>query len=56
MKIKIARFTVWVFLLVALFALFAELTDRALYQLDYKMCLQVPDEIRATDCRERLQP
>lgn len=56
MKRKILRFFVWAVLLVAVFAFFAEMFDRALYQLDYKLCKQTPLEVRHTDCTERLKP
>lgn len=54
---RLARFTIWALVAVAVFAVFVKLTDRALYQLDYKLCKQVPVEVRgADDCHDRMQP
>lgn len=54
---RLTRFTVWALVAVAVFAVFVKLTDRAMMQLDYKLCLQVPIEVRgADDCRDRMQP
>jgi hypothetical protein len=51
---KLIKLLVRIGLAVAILTAFVHLTDRALKQQDYKLCLQVPKEIRKNeDCESR---
>ena len=50
---KVNSFLFYLFVAIVFYLLFFWGMDRALGQLDYKMCKQIPTEVRTTDCSER---